>query len=347
VRSLRFLVHVGTVTFATALSTSPARADAMSDAKDLFARGRELRGQADCASAVALFRKAYETYPAALGSLRNLAECEESLGRFASARRSWLDLGRAALTNDDHKYAGWKHDADDAAARLLPKLSTLIVNATALSSRGETLGSEGLVVTLNGERLAPSVVGTALERDPGRYVIRVDGIGVTNPQERTIDLAAGEAKEVALRIAVTPEPESPAAVAPGPVGIVAEGAAAETHVDAKRADGSRRAMGWVAIGAGAVGAIGLGASVVVRRVALDDVEKGCRPTNGPGAWICPASMQSTVDRGNTASVMANVFAVVGGVGLVGGIVLLVTNKTLAPNTALVLSPGSVSAVGRF
>ena len=91
-----------------------ARADAVSDAKDLFTRGRELRTQGDCRNAVGVFRKAYELYPEGLGSLRNLAECEESLGHFASSRRAWLDLSRALLTFPDRKYDGWDKDATDA-----------------------------------------------------------------------------------------------------------------------------------------------------------------------------------------------------------------------------------------
>src|SRR5579872_5553668 len=91
------------------LSLTPrgARADAPSDARDLFDRARKIRGEGDCASAVALFREAYAVYPPGLGSLRNVAECEQALGHFALARRAWLDLGRAASTSTERKYEGW------------------------------------------------------------------------------------------------------------------------------------------------------------------------------------------------------------------------------------------------
>ena len=86
----------------------------------LFARGRELRLRGDCASAVPLFRRAFDLYPTGLGSLRNFAECEESLGHRASAREAWLDLGRALLANRDPKYSGWALDAEQEADRLRP-----------------------------------------------------------------------------------------------------------------------------------------------------------------------------------------------------------------------------------
>src|ERR1700761_8656544 len=84
-----------TTAIATTLPPRAARADSAAEAKELFGHARELRGHGDCAGAVPLFRKAYEMYPAGLGSLRNLAECEESLQKFASARHAWLDLKQA------------------------------------------------------------------------------------------------------------------------------------------------------------------------------------------------------------------------------------------------------------
>src|ERR1700689_3739514 len=85
------------------LAPAHARADAESDAKDLFERGRQLRANGDCAGASPLFEKAYALFPSALGPLRNAAECEESTGRWATARRSWLELKRAMITSKDPK----------------------------------------------------------------------------------------------------------------------------------------------------------------------------------------------------------------------------------------------------
>src|SRR5580704_8768200 len=116
----RLAVFCGAL-LATSLSApTPARADGFADARDLFGRGRDLRLRGDCASAVPLFKQAFEVYPAGLGSLRNLAECEESLGHLASARQAWLDLGRALLASHDPKYSGWALDAEEGAERLRP-----------------------------------------------------------------------------------------------------------------------------------------------------------------------------------------------------------------------------------
>jgi hypothetical protein len=117
-RSSRAAVFCAGLLAALLSASTPARADTRSDAQDLFARGRELRLHGDCASAVPLFRRALDLYPTGLGSLRNFAECEESLGHLASAREAWLDLGRALLTNRDPKYTGWALDAEQGAERL-------------------------------------------------------------------------------------------------------------------------------------------------------------------------------------------------------------------------------------
>ncbi len=190
---------------ASTLTASSAHADPAADAKDLFTRGRELRTHGDCANAVTMFRKAYDLYPAALGSLRNLAECAETLGRYASARRAWVDLKRALLTNDDRKYDGWAQDAEQAAARLTPMLATLTIDVNTVAPGGETAPLDAVDVTLDGEKLAPAQIGTSLERDPGRHLVRVGGSRVAQGQERSVDLAPGDTQRLVFRVVVRDE----------------------------------------------------------------------------------------------------------------------------------------------
>jgi hypothetical protein len=328
------------------LPAGAALADPMADAKDLFTRGRELRLQGDCSSAVAMFSKAYELYPLALGSLRNLAECDEALGRYASARRAWVDLKRALLTNGDRKYDGWAQDAEQAAARLGPQLATLTVDVNVQSPAGEALPAERVDVTLDGERLAPAQIGTPLERDPGRHVVRVTGEHAGQPQERVVDLSSGNVKRVSVRVVVgdagatTSEGALPsrAAFVPAdrpPAGIDAQESARAT----------RRTWGWVITGVGAGALAGAGVSFAVRQAALDDLDRQC-----PGHQQCDPALASTVSRGQTASTLTMVLGAVGAVGLAGGIVLLVTSGGHGRGSAsIVIAPGigGLSAAGSF
>jgi hypothetical protein len=325
-------------TLMLALAPGVVRADPASDAKDLFARGRELRTAGDCAGAILVFRKARDLYPAGLGSLRNIAECEESLGHYASGRRAWLDLKRALVGNEDHKYEGWSTDADQAATRLAPKVATLSVDLSASGPQGQVASAEGIDITVNGEPLAPGLVGTPLERDPGKYVVRVAGARVAAPQEQTVELAPGDTKRASLRVVVLP----PATTAP---------AAALTPAPVARGDGQkvRRTATWAAFGVGAAGLVGLGVSLLVRQGALDTLNNNCTEKNG--ALSCPSGTESTLqpssDTGRTASTLVNVFGAVAIVGVATGVVLLATSHPRSAGTALVLSPTGVSAVGRF
>jgi hypothetical protein len=329
-----------------------ASADAITDAKDLFDRGRALRVHGDCASAVPLFRKAFDVYPEGLGSLRNLAECEESLGRFASARRAWLDLGRALLANTAPKYQDWAQDAEQAAARLAPKVATLIVDLRIVAPPGETASAQDVEVKVNGEPLAASLVGTPLERDPATYVVRAGGRRVKTAQEQTVELSPGQGKRVVVDVVVSAE---------SPTGLGNSVAEAPLRPRASTGEATRRTAAWAALGVGAAGLIGAGISAVFRSSALDDQKTLVRSTpacnfGSDGNAMCTdavppgtrTQLDSATSRGNTAATFVNVFVVVGAAGLASGLVLLAIRPSAStPRTALVLSPTGVSAVGTF
>jgi hypothetical protein len=314
-----------------------ALADALSDAKDLFVEGRDLRARGDCAGAIVLFRKAHDLYPAGLGTLRNIAECQESLGQFASARRTWLDLKRDLLTNTSPRYDGWARDAEQAAARLAPKLATIRLDLSVVRTNGEPAPADGVEVTLNGEPIATGLAGTPLERDPGRYVVRVAGRRVTAPEERTVDLLEGEAKSVALRVVLAETPR-PSDAPPGPAPVSAVSSSdKDTHEDSLR-----RTAAWIAIGAGATSLVAAGISFAVLAVAKDDVDSGC-----PGHTLCDQLLMPAYDRGRTASTLVNVFLPIGLVGVAGGVVLLTTSPRHDAPATVAVSPTGVWAFGRF
>jgi hypothetical protein len=242
------------------------------------------------------------------------------------------------VTTDDHKYDGWSQDAYQAAARLAPKLATVTIDLNLVRPDGAASDSKGVEVTLDGEPLAAALVGTPLERDPGRHVVRVGGAHVHDPQQKTLDLAAGDVKRVAMRVVVTPDRVDPNdAVAPGPAQPASPDAIEDGGASARA---TRRTIGWVAIGAGGASLVGAAVSLAVRQSALNDVNGQCPGNN------CPTSMQSTVSRGDLASTLVNVLGAVGILGVAGGLVLLTTSADPAPpRAALVITPtlGGASA----
>ncbi len=339
----RFPPWLAAAVLGTAIvAPSVARADPASDAKDLFARGRDLRAAGDCNGAVGLFRKASDLFPSGLGSLRNLAECEEQLGHFASSRRAWLDLKRSLVTEDAHKYEGWTQDADLAAARLAPKVARVTIDVNVVRPDGSAADPRAIDVTLDGEPLAPALLGTALDRDPGRHVVRAAGARVHDPQQKVIDLAAGAASRVALRVVVTPDKVDPNDVVP--VAPAGSGASVPADDDASRARATRRTVGWIAVGVGGAALVGAGISLAFRQSALSDVNSACPRDTG-----CNPSLQSTASRGQTATTLFDVLGPVGLVCVGGGLALVLTTGSGPQTSSLVITPhlGGASAAWSF
>lgn len=328
------------VLLGAALVAGVAHADPASDAKDLFERARLLRAAGNCAEAAPLFEKAATIYPAGLGNVRNAAECEEQLGHYATAHRLWNDLKRGAMISTDSRYRDWQADAEAAAARLLPKLAHVTIAIGVNDGKAENPLAPGshVAVTINGEPMPIELVGTVLDRDPGKYVITVTGEGGQTPSSQTVELTTGDTKTLHFTVLAPPKkvvPKDPEHPVPPP----SNGAA------------TRRTIGWVGVGVGAAALVGAGISLGVRQAALGDLKTAC-PKYETAA--CPDSVQSTVSRGSTASVLVNVLGIAGGVLAVGGILLVVLSpspKAEAPATAFVprvsVGFGSVAAEWSF
>lgn len=307
-----------------------ARAGSAEDAAamDLFTQGRELRKKGDCASAVPLFRKSWELSKKGLGSLRNIAECEELLGRFASSRRAWLELSRALLVNADPKYETWAEDARAAAERLAPKVARVTIEITVRSEKGERPLSptDRVHVLVDGEELDPKLLEVPLDRDPGTFLVRAEGGRV--PVEKRVTLVAGATATVNLTVEVPtpgPVPSAPKPETPGSSG----------------SSGARTA-GWIALGVGGVAAIGAGVALIVRQGALSELKDSCPQwETGP----CPTSLRDTVDRGQTATTMSIVLGATALVGVGVGVGLLWSSPSRSTDHARVRVAPWASASG--
>lgn len=347
-RFFGFFLACATASASLATST-PARADAESDAKDLFARGRDLRNKGDCANASPLFYKAWRIFPQGLGNLRNYAECEEQLGHFASSRRAWLDIKRALLTApNDPKYEGWDKDAEDTANRLKPKVAVVTVDVTVKIGDEKKPANEksGIELLVNGEPLPANLIGAPLERDPGQYTIRVQAKDAPQPVEQGIALAAGDNKKVSLEITRVPkdpgkDPNAGGGVDPGYPGG-----------DEKDGSGTRT-IGWIALGVGAASLVGSGVTFLLYNGAKNDLESTC---GADFENTCPATKQSaaqdSIDKGKLMGVLSPVLLGVGVVGVGAGIALIVSSPSKRTGSAargLTVYPGlgRVDATWRF
>jgi hypothetical protein len=323
-----------------ALSSLPAFGSE-ADAKDFFVRGRELRSKGDCAGAVPLFRKAWELYPQGLGSLRNLAECEEQLGHYASSRRSWLDLKRALLVNKDSKYDGWEADADAAATRLAPKVARLTISITQRGADGEgPLSDASIKVLVNGDALDRKLLEVPLDRDPGTYKVRVEG--GKEAIEKEVTLTAGDSKSVKLVVDLADKPKDDTP----PPDIKKD----NPPVDTPPPSNTTKTIGYITLGVGGVALVGAGVSLILRQSALSDLSAACGDYEKPQCSTSKAAdARDAIDRGKTFSMLTNVLAGVAVVGIGTGIVLIVTSGKSESKTTLRVTPtvGGAFLSGEF
>jgi hypothetical protein len=265
------------------------------DSRTFFARGRELRAAGKCDAAIVEFRRALDLNPLGLGSLRNIAECEEKLRQYASARRDFWDLRRAVLQSSDPKYVGWDKAAEQAYRALEAKVPRLTIKLS-----GDKLDRVRVVV--DGKPLDPRLVGVEIERDTGAHVVEAFFDGVT-PVTEKVTLGEGAREVVTLMIpSQSSSASKPKADKPEP----------------PRSSGALRVAGFAALGVGAAGIIATSISAAVRASALSDIEGAC-----PGLEGCPADLKSSYDTGVTASTLVNVFGGIAIAGVGAGATLLI------------------------
>ncbi|MFO0638904.1 MAG: hypothetical protein U0183_06810 [Polyangiaceae bacterium] len=329
------------IVLATVAVIAPSRAfgDAGADAQDLFVRARELRAEGKCADAIPLFRKANELAPGRLGSLRNMAECEESVGHYASSRRAWLELERGLLvTKDATKYEGWAKDAAEAAARLKPLVAKLRVDVvvTRPSGEGPAQADDGASLTVNGEPVSPSLFGTVLERDPGQVTI-VAKAPTATPVKQVVTLTAGSSREVRMSLVLS---------SPG----VHTGPPPPTFTTRTS---PYRTAGFVTLGVGVASLAVAGVTLGLRQGALSDLEDQCP---GYARGPCPTSVAGIVSRGETASTLTTVFGLAGAAFAGAGLVMVLVSPDEKvrvggaagrPRFALTPTPGGAQLTWRF
>lgn len=213
------------------------------EAEALFRDGRGLIKAGKLAAGCDKFA-ASERLETSVGTLLNLGDCREKLGKLASA---WAAFRKAeALARrtggDDRRQT----EATRRAALLEPRLSNLVIEVDHRV--------DGLIVRRNGEIVDAAAWNTALPVDPGRYTIVAEAPGHA-AWRMTVTIAAGEARQV---VAVPSLGQIAGAAPPGPAVEPPPRAHPAVQVEAHRSIWSTtRAASVVVAGAGA-GVLGAG-----------------------------------------------------------------------------------------
>jgi hypothetical protein len=308
-RAARFatmmLVALLLVAHAAVASADPRDAAA---GEVMFREGRRLLKAGDLLGACAKLEESQRLDPAP-GTLANLAECEEQLGRTASAWEHWRRTAELLPSTDPRRATAQAHSTE-----LEKKLARLSI--TLAPELGAT-PIAGLTVKRDGVVLGAASLGVALPLDPGAHVVVVSA---PDRQPRTFDLtiAAGEQRP----LSVTVGPPAPDAMARIASADAAASSPLDLHASAPTASTgrARHITGYLLLGAGAV-AIGSGIFFGTRALqARSDAKHDCAAPDGTGRPpVCWARARDALRRDTTYSRLADA-SIAGGTiaALVGG-----------------------------
>ena len=278
-----------------------AQASDAAAAAELFGQGRDALQRKDYAEACPKLAESQRLDPK-VGTLINLARCEEQTGKLAAASKHWADAQALARAVGDARgpYVDAQHEA------LAPRLAHVVLRI-ATGSPGD------LRVTVDAVVLPADSLGGPVAIDPGVHSIVASAAGHADAR---FDVRAVEGQSVELPIEAGPSlPVVEPPRTPGPTAAPSlEARSSEEHTSTRR---------WIAYGAGGLGVVALALGSVWGIQAINAKgEPGCQ--NG----VCATQAQAQVQNdGRSAGDRSTVAFVVAGVLVAGGVALWLTAPT--------------------
>jgi hypothetical protein len=301
--------------FSGALALAPVRSFAQerdaTAAEALFREGRDAATGGDYKRACEKFRESNRLDPAP-GTVLNIADCEEKLGRIATAWTLFREVTERVPESDERHQVAAKRAT--ALEPRLPKLSLKLAPGA----------PEGTRVLRDGVELKSASLESALPVDPGKHVISVQAPGHA-PSESTITIAEGENKTETVAI--------------GPASAEPKGEHGEITTDDKS---GRRTIGYVL---GGIGIVGVGVGAVTGIMVLG--KKKTADDNCPNKRCNQEGFDAAED-GKKLGTISGISFAVGALGLAGGAYFLLTSGSKEkPTTALAFDGRQVSLVRSF
>lgn len=296
------LFILGTPTLVHAAEPSPADRTL---ARTLFEDGRALAKEGKFAEACPKLEESERLAPG-IGTLFNLADCFESLGRTASA---WSAFSEAA---DLARLAGQPEResvARERAQALKPRLSHLKVHLSGPPPNG-------LLLQIDGKSTSSAVVDTEIPVDAGEHHVSGSAPGKVS-QDLLVRIEVGKALTV---LDLPPFQDAPTTFSPPPEPSPPPLARPEPPKEAP----PRTSRPWqkpVAIAAGGVAlvAIGVGAAFGLKAGSEWSDAKGSCPSNA-----CDANGYSGWESARSSATLSTVFFTTGAIAAAAGIVLWLT-----------------------
>ncbi len=322
-----------------------AQASDPAAARTLFQEARKAADLGDYTTACPKFADSYHLDPA-IGTLLNIADCEQRLGRIANA---WVIFQKALEQlpmNDDRR-----SQVEKAALSLEKRLPRLSIRLAVTAPKESTVERDGMPVAI-------SSLGIALPVDPGQHVVIAKAPG-HHEQRYEVNLNEGQSRELLCEPEPADTPSVPSSSTQRDSPAQKPEAAKTAHILAteKLTSASRpissgnaplttKQLGPRSQSAGqivgSVGVLGLVAGIVTRVLAFSQkltIDAHCDVSKA-----CDSTGMNAVSRANKFQTVSTVSLLVGLAGVGTGIYLIVagskeptTQETLHP---LVLSGGA-------
>ncbi|MBN2196903.1 MAG: hypothetical protein JW751_29130 [Polyangiaceae bacterium] len=283
-------------------ATAGAETTDLAAARELFHQAKEAAAAGDMAAACTKFAESYRLGPA-VGTLLNLADCDQRNGRLATA---WSRYQRALeeLPRDDDR----RPQVTAVVESLEPRLPRLTLHFPADAP-------DSITVTRDEAPVGKGSDGVAIPVDPGRHLVVVEAPG-HRTQRYEIEVAEGEQKDILCE----PGPPAPHrnADSPGAAPPPTERGEPTTGNEAPAADPRRkyRTAAYVVGGVGALALVGGGGLRVLAWAEQPKIDDHCDADQ-----TCNGQGMDAVDRAKTFEVASTVSLIAGGAALGIGITL--------------------------
>jgi hypothetical protein len=287
-------------------------------AEALFSEGRSLASTGKCDEAIPKFQASQKLDPG-VGTLLNLADCYEQVGKTASAwaeYREVIALARAAGSKEREELATQK------AKALEPKLSRLAIKVSGDAS--------GLSITRDGEALESAELGVAIPVDPGTHVIEASAPGKQKFSQSVEVGKDGDSKVVEIPALADGGEAGPG---PGP------------GEPAKSGGGS--AQGTMGLVMGGVGIVGVAVGAVFG-LSASSKWKDAKAECSDYPYGCGSEGVALQDDAKSAATISTIGFIAGGVLLAGGAALWLTAGSGDEQAVAVgVGPGTLRIKGSF
>jgi serine/threonine-protein kinase len=278
------------------------------EAESLFEEGRALVAKKDYEEACPKFAESYRLEPG-LGTLTNLAACQEQLGKTATAWASYREVIATATRTGDAKRLKFAREHAEALEKKLSRLTVVVAEESKVP---------GLEITRDGNPVGAASWGTAIAVDPGEHIVDAHAEG-RQPFSTKVTIGAVADQQTVRIPALAPaqpttaKPENP--VAPPKT----------TNDD--RGPEPRAIVGWSGVIAGGALIVASGVFGLLASNKNDNAAAHCPTDNA-----CDRDGVTLTSSAKDLATTSTTLAIVGGVVLVGGVAALLfwPKRTVTP-----------------